>query len=843
MSSRRNYKELRTGKGALRANKMALEREGFNIGESFNMFKDSQARALPQSQVFKDDIFKYAGDIEEDYNAPGRLGENIRNPSAPPDDFQKIVKLLPKNMWKASALKGRKRMGDTYANKKLTHVGADGRVKYSDKDNDGKVDTGVNAGHPTRAVQLSVDQFSGGRLLQNAEQNYRANIDLFKQPRFEFPNEEGILKLEGGGGDVKRNLPANGNRVGIPPAMGGNGNRLGNRDRGGDEDDDEDDDFGLFPRRIYDPWARRPPDEHNAGNLRVVHNTQPRRGRNPPLNAEMPDSFGNGYTPVSSHTGFGFSGGPTSQSSTSSSFSGTSFGLRPVPSPAAGSQGLDSKRDVMFGELRKDSAKSTKLLSTVVTQLMAVGKAVVGEVRALRGENFVGNKAVVGEVRALRGETIAGNRGVAGELQGVRSDNAKQALIMNKGLQSSLGELATLIKNGSIDTEQENDIFNMVKALTEGADDTKQFANIVKAIRDNSKAVHRLGSKVGASTRQNSKTIRRVQLLRNTVRDLVEVRGALGPAGGRPDTSTAPQTVQRQAIMPGFQPVSKALALIPSRSRSSRASHMAAAGRVFKTRFKRPQILTLKKINNFRTMHNQPLITEFPDSPPMTAAEFEAKNPGSVVLPQDFPAPATQPVHHFGAHGEEREAKTRLTNKNIHEDELKRSRGRQKDSRGALVSARRAQIPASADTAMETARATAVETAARLSKRAQMTTAGKTVSQDGSTRFSTPRVSNAAGAMKKAATIHQDLKDQKQMRADELVGGDERMEDVLRDIWSKKGFFPETARTLRVMNLGISEMRPSLVTEILVQARAENLQEFNRSVLKFGGKQADPHRR
>ena len=189
MSSRRGFNEKRTSRNALRANKMALEKEGFNIGQSFNLFKDSQARALPQSQVFKEDLFKYAGDIEEDYNAPGRLGESIRNPSAPPDDFNKIVRLLPKNMWKASALTGRKRMGDTYANKKLTRVGPDGRVRYSDNDNDGKVDTEVNAGHPTQAVRLNVDQFSGGQLLQNAEENFRQNVNLFKQPRFEFPNE------------------------------------------------------------------------------------------------------------------------------------------------------------------------------------------------------------------------------------------------------------------------------------------------------------------------------------------------------------------------------------------------------------------------------------------------------------------------------------------------------------------------------------------------------------------------------------------------------------------------------------------------------------------------------
>lgn len=190
-------REKRTGWRALKENKLALEKESFTIGESFNYFKDTQARALPQQQVFKQDVFKYSGDIEEDYDKPGRLSESIRNPSAPPDDWNKMVMLQPRQMWKKSALTGNKRMGDVYTTQRLRKVGDDGHVYYVDQDADGSFDQGAQMPYKRkdRNVVLAPDEMSYATLIQQANQNYVGDVEAFKQPRFDLPNNRESLSL------------------------------------------------------------------------------------------------------------------------------------------------------------------------------------------------------------------------------------------------------------------------------------------------------------------------------------------------------------------------------------------------------------------------------------------------------------------------------------------------------------------------------------------------------------------------------------------------------------------------------------------------------------------------
>lgn len=221
---------LRVGRSALMANKIALEREGFTIGQSFNLFKDTQARSLKQQQVYKDDVFKYAGDIEEDYDRKGRLSENIRNPEAPPDDYEKIMNIQPRDMWKKSALTGKKNMSDFYLMNKVIKRDESGRVTYRDADGDGKADMSVSMLHPAQAVRVSGDAFSGANLLQNAENNFSRDINLFKQPRFEYPTDYDLqVSLRPEANDVVAGVP----RVPVPPGQSGGGGQGGGGGGGG----------------------------------------------------------------------------------------------------------------------------------------------------------------------------------------------------------------------------------------------------------------------------------------------------------------------------------------------------------------------------------------------------------------------------------------------------------------------------------------------------------------------------------------------------------------------------------------------------------------------------------
>jgi len=187
MSQKRKFRENRVSRRAFKSQRIALEKEGFSFSQAQNLFKKSQAGQIPSQDVYKEDVFKYGGDIEDDYNAPGRLSESIRNPSSEPDDYEKILKLVPRDMFKASALESKKQMSDFYIKNRLREVGPDGKVSYVDKDGDGEADEGVSMEHPVLAVSRA--SLNGARMLKQAENNFLSSINQFKQPRFEYRND------------------------------------------------------------------------------------------------------------------------------------------------------------------------------------------------------------------------------------------------------------------------------------------------------------------------------------------------------------------------------------------------------------------------------------------------------------------------------------------------------------------------------------------------------------------------------------------------------------------------------------------------------------------------------
>jgi len=103
---------------ALKQYRIAIEDEGFDFGQSFNLYKQvgrSKVRtALPTTKLLKNDIFKFVGDIEEDYNEPTRMGDAIRNPSAPPDDFSKMMDLIPSELYKKGVLESKDELSRQY---------------------------------------------------------------------------------------------------------------------------------------------------------------------------------------------------------------------------------------------------------------------------------------------------------------------------------------------------------------------------------------------------------------------------------------------------------------------------------------------------------------------------------------------------------------------------------------------------------------------------------------------------------------------------------------------------------------------------------------------------------
>lgn len=187
MSQKRKFRENRVSRRAFKSQRIALEKEGFSFSQAQNLFKKSQAGQIPSQDVYKEDVFKYGGDIEDDYNAPGRLSESIRNPSSEPDDYEKILKLVPRDMFKASVLESNKQMSDFYIKNRLREVGPDGKVSYVDKDGDGEDDEGVSMEHPVLAVSRA--SLNGARMLKQAEGNFLSSINQFKQPRFEYRND------------------------------------------------------------------------------------------------------------------------------------------------------------------------------------------------------------------------------------------------------------------------------------------------------------------------------------------------------------------------------------------------------------------------------------------------------------------------------------------------------------------------------------------------------------------------------------------------------------------------------------------------------------------------------
>jgi len=119
-------------RNALKQYRIAVEDEGFDFGQSYNLYKKvgvSKVRsALPTTQIMKSDMFKYVGDIEEDYNETGRMGDAIRNPSAPPDEFSQMMNLVPEDLYKSGVMESKDDLAQQYVRTALQKF-SNGRLK------------------------------------------------------------------------------------------------------------------------------------------------------------------------------------------------------------------------------------------------------------------------------------------------------------------------------------------------------------------------------------------------------------------------------------------------------------------------------------------------------------------------------------------------------------------------------------------------------------------------------------------------------------------------------------------------------------------------------------------
>ena len=197
----------RVDSDALKQYRIAIEDEGFDFGQSFNLYKKagvSKVRtALPTTQLMKSDIFKYVGDIEEDYNEPGRMGDAIRNPSAPPNDFSKMMNLIPEDLYESGVMESKDDLAQQYVRTALQKF-SNGRLKGPG--NDGKTASGedgkTNDGHdpivggglipPSVVVDIPDKQSHDmAGIFQAALKNWRGSTSFMNNPKF---NRRGIDK-------------------------------------------------------------------------------------------------------------------------------------------------------------------------------------------------------------------------------------------------------------------------------------------------------------------------------------------------------------------------------------------------------------------------------------------------------------------------------------------------------------------------------------------------------------------------------------------------------------------------------------------------------------------------
>lgn len=200
---------------ALKQYRIAVEDEGFDFGQSFNLYKKvgrSKVRtALPTTKIMKDDVFKYVGDIEEDYNEPGRMGDAIRNPSAPPDDFSKMMDIIPSELYKKGVLESKDDLSRQYiktalqkfSNGRLAGQGKDGKgtgpvVPGQGNGNDGP---GQEVGNSLVPPQVVIDIPDKGShdmagVFQAALKNWRGSMNFLHNPQFmprKVDKPEGIV--------------------------------------------------------------------------------------------------------------------------------------------------------------------------------------------------------------------------------------------------------------------------------------------------------------------------------------------------------------------------------------------------------------------------------------------------------------------------------------------------------------------------------------------------------------------------------------------------------------------------------------------------------------------------
>ena len=212
MSQRRDRYSSRN---ALRENKIALETEGFDIQQSFSLFKNTKATtaALPGQRVFKDDVFKYVGAIEEDYGVRGRVGASISNPTRPPDEFDKLMDLVPENLFKPNPTLEKRKGGalDTFIKTHAVQIDEKGNISskqpmFPGGDERERFGSGLVA--PVSRVRLpDKESHDQAGLIQSALINFQNNVNSTQNPMFQnIPNFEQTVLTESQREVQQRNL-------------------------------------------------------------------------------------------------------------------------------------------------------------------------------------------------------------------------------------------------------------------------------------------------------------------------------------------------------------------------------------------------------------------------------------------------------------------------------------------------------------------------------------------------------------------------------------------------------------------------------------------------------------
>lgn len=185
---------------AIRMYRKVIEEEGLSIGDAMNLYKDgaSLETVVPSADLLRSNVFKYTGDIQQDYGTSGMVGEEIANPVPPKGDYEKLLKMVPKNLYKPGVMEQSPHYReDLYVRTQLTK---------RDRDGDGIPDAPPNAADHikrafgtgyaatlgrgplvrpvTKVVVPDKFAFDQAGLEQAAVNNYENAFNALRRPRF-----------------------------------------------------------------------------------------------------------------------------------------------------------------------------------------------------------------------------------------------------------------------------------------------------------------------------------------------------------------------------------------------------------------------------------------------------------------------------------------------------------------------------------------------------------------------------------------------------------------------------------------------------------------------------------